>query len=105
MDALNALQTKRINKGRYSFDLLTNRIKEHAITTGKNVEWNTRKTSTSSHIKKIVRHSRKNSYKQERIKNMKGQRLMHIVDTRQVHIRVDLLDIHEMGHATTSSML
>lgn len=96
MDALDALKTKLVDKCIDSIDLLANGIKQNTFTARKDMERDARESSTGSHVKEPLRFDRKVTSKGQRIDNMKDQSLVDILDTRKVHILINLLHIQKM---------
>lgn len=104
MNALNILYTQSCNKGIHGINLLANRIKENTRTSSIKSKGDAGESSTSAHIKEMLRFNREIAIQSKRIDNVQNQGVMNILDASKVHDLVNLVHIKEVLHTTLSSL-
>ena len=70
MNALNILYTQSCNKGIHGINLLANRIKENTRTSSIKSKGDAGESSTSAHIKEMLRFNREIAIQSKRIDNV-----------------------------------
>ena len=104
MNTLNILYAHSRNKGIHGIDLLANRIKENTRTSSIKSKGNAGESSTSTHIKEMLRLNRKIAIQSKRINNVQNQGAVNILDASEIHNLVNLVHIKEVLHTTLSSL-
>ncbi len=102
MNSSCLIKLKLLDNSVNSVYFLSNRVNERTRGSGSNSQWNTWETSASAHIEIGKVGGIKIPSKDKRIKKMKNNRIIKIGNTREINVRIDLLNIEKMHEAVLS---